>query len=177
MLREINLLLFLQSAALKKTTSSQTATTVQRHIFPNDNLEKLASEARPIDLWRWKTRLEIQQLLVDKESSGLDQITPPVLKSPLLTTVQALNQRIYRHHDSLHESMLWTTIASMNQYRWRHIDKTVKCDHTLVPVVWRITQGRVFLLLPDVSNCLMGHEKFWKIKFIPVLHLVDINMF
>ena len=98
---------------------------VQRDISQNGNLEKLAQRANSWPQKRKKQDWKFSNCLIKRESSGLDQITTQSyqrVKSPLLTTVQALNQRSTD-----------TMIAFMNQYWWENNNKATKSAYLTCP--------------------------------------------
>ena len=67
-------------------------------------------------------------------------------------------------------------IALINLYCWENISKATKLPNSLVPVVWSTTQGSLFVMLPDILNCLMNHSTSGKRLSCNFLHLMDINI-
>ena len=67
-------------------------------------------------------------------------------------------------------------IAFMSQYWWGNT-KPQKMHTLLLPPVQNTTNGNLFILLPDIINCLMDDSRSGKWLSYNFLHLMDISMF
>lgn len=107
--------------------------------------------------------------MIKRESSELNQITIPFYKrltSPLLSTIHALNYWSTDKNNSIHESILVETLTRLQ-----------KVPNSLVSLDQSITQGNLFVLLPDIISCVKDHSSSDKWILYNFLYHTDINMF